>query len=31
MLGVSGVGEHKMKQYGKQFLEEIRHYTTHQS
>jgi ATP-dependent DNA helicase RecQ len=26
MLGVSGVGEHKMKQYGKQFLDEIRRY-----
>ena len=26
MLGVSGVGEHKMKQYGKKFLEEIRRY-----
>jgi len=31
MLGVSGVGEHKMKQYGKRFLEEIRRYTTTQS
>jgi ATP-dependent DNA helicase RecQ len=27
MLGVSGVGEHKMNQYGKIFLEEIRRYT----
>jgi ATP-dependent DNA helicase RecQ len=26
MLGVNGVGEHKMKQYGKIFLEEIRRY-----
>ncbi len=26
MLGVSGVGEHKMKQYGKQFLDEIQRY-----
>ena len=26
MLGVSGVGEHKMKQYGKIFLAEIRRY-----
>ena len=31
MLSVSGVGEHKMKQYGKKFLEEIRRYAREES
>jgi superfamily II DNA helicase RecQ len=31
MLGVSGVGEHKMNKYGKIFLEEIRRYAHEES